>query len=133
MREAGQRWGKRFPGLLNDIKKTLRKTTPRQRTHESMKAFLMGLYNTTERDPISNDFEDSTEDMMFYSKICPFYTEGVEHNKTAEFNFQMTKIRETEEWKRMIEEITNKTGVDLDNNGPKGAVWTIDIVYQMCR
>ena len=104
--ELGQRMGKRFAELLKDSNKTVRKTSPEQRTTDSMEEFLKGMFGH----PV--DFEVSTELKMNFTEECPAYTNGVYKNNKTEL--EMNKLKQSQEYKNMVEEISNRIGVQLN-------------------
>ena len=119
-RELGQRWGKRLPTLLEDSQKITVRATYKQRTYDSAKAFLNGLYGH----PVDFPQNIVTGNILTFYEQCPAYLYGVDANNRT--FVEMNKLRSSPEYESMVQLVSDRVGVQMDREQVK-------IAYSICK
>lgn len=120
--EMGSRWRKRLDAVLEDSEKVLVRATNKQRTRESGRFFLKGVFGRDVEVPPSPDIEDDLL-LKFYDN-CDKYKEEVAHNNAT--IAEVYKREESTDYLAMIDEVSIRGGVGF-------TAGDVDLLWNICR
>lgn len=130
--EMGNRWRNRLMNLLQDRNKLLVRATDYQRTRESAKFFLKGVFKKElNLDPTNPNLiqvppspERDDDNLLRFMDNCPKYTKDVKEN--IETTAQVGVLEHCKGYSDMLENTRTKAGVNLSSRD-------IILIWQMCR